>query len=283
MSKFTSIKKNILSEVAASTTKLVARGVQKTEKPKKLAETSPTVSKISVSFWCGLVSVLGSKNKSLNQTKTDWYVLNIIMYKYFKMSTTSLVVRHACNYSWPSLNPTKNILILTIVGPHPHSFLFFSLSSMPFSSLFIASIVPSFVSSNSDALSLSLIQVLPAIMVCLLASLSSIFILDFVSLIPNHPSSSFLLLFLTSQTPKPDWTKSKPNAIGRSSVLPLQISFGVEYVKTEILGSVQKLPPTPTDLNRLHPYLLPNCPKFNYIGPKKNLGGYKIFLKVKKS
>ena len=132
-------------------------------------------------------------------------------------------------------------------------------------------------------LSLSLIQVLPAIMVCLLASLSSIFILDFVSLIPNHPSSSFLLLFLTSQTPKPNWTKSKPNAIGRSSVLPLQISFSVEYVKTEILGSVQKLPPTPTDLNRLHPYLLPNCPKFNYIGPKKNLGGYKIFLKVKKS
>ena len=108
------------------------------------------------------------------------------MYKYFKMSTTSLVVRHACNYSWPSLNPTKNILILTIVGPHPHSFLFFSLSSMPFSSLFIASIVPSFVSSSADALSLSFRCCLLLWFVFLLVCLLFLFLILFLSSQTTH-------------------------------------------------------------------------------------------------
>ena len=51
----------------------------------------------------------------------------------------------------------------------------------------------------------------------------------------------FLLLFLTYQTPKPNWTEPKPNAIGRFSVPSLQVGFGAQYVKTKILGSVQKL------------------------------------------
>jgi len=65
----------------------------------------------------------------------------------------------------------------------------------------------------------------------------------------------FLLLFLTYQTPKPDRMELKPNAIGRFGVTSLQVGFGAQYVKTESLGSLQKLPSTPTDPNRLHPYL----------------------------
>ena len=97
---------------------------------------------------------------------------------------------------------------------------------------------------------------------CCYYGLSSIFLLDLVSPIPNHPSSSsptnllllFLLLFLTSQTLKPDRTKPKSNAIGQFSVLSLQVGFGVQYIKTEILNSVQKLSSILIDLNRLHPY-----------------------------
>ena len=51
----------------------------------------------------------------------------------------------------------------------------------------------------------------------------------------------FLAFFLTYQTPKPDQTEMKPNAIGRFSVPSLQIGLGAQYVKTEILSSVQKL------------------------------------------
>ena len=60
----------------------------------------------------------------------------------------------------------------------------------------------------------------------------------------------FLLLFLTYQTPKPDRMEPKPNAIGRFSVPSLQISFGAQYVKTEILDLVQKLSLTSTEPNR---------------------------------
>ena len=66
----------------------------------------------------------------------------------------------------------------------------------------------------------------------------------------------FLLLFPTYQTPKPNRTEPKPNAIGWFSVPSLQISFKAQYVKTEILGSVQKLSSTPTKPNRLHPQFL---------------------------
>ena len=48
----------------------------------------------------------------------------------------------------------------------------------------------------------------------------------------------FLLLFLTYQTPKPDPMEPKLNAIGWFGVPSLQISFGAQYVKTEILGFV---------------------------------------------
>ena len=65
----------------------------------------------------------------------------------------------------------------------------------------------------------------------------------------------FLLLFLTYQTPKPDRMEPKPNAIGRFGVPSLQVGFGAQYVKIESLGSVQKLPSTPTDPNQLHPHL----------------------------
>ena len=51
----------------------------------------------------------------------------------------------------------------------------------------------------------------------------------------------FLAFFLTYQTPKPDQTELKPNAIGQFSVPSLQIDLGAQYVKTEILSSVQKL------------------------------------------
>ena len=64
----------------------------------------------------------------------------------------------------------------------------------------------------------------------------------------------FLLFFLTYQTPKPDQTELKPNAIGRFSVPSLQIGLGAQYVKTEILSSVQKLSWTLTEPNWLHPY-----------------------------
>ena len=64
----------------------------------------------------------------------------------------------------------------------------------------------------------------------------------------------FLLFFLTYQTPKPDQTELKPNAIGRFSVPSLQIGLGAQYVKTEILSSMQKLSWTLTEPNWLHPY-----------------------------
>ena len=64
----------------------------------------------------------------------------------------------------------------------------------------------------------------------------------------------FLLFFLTYQTPKPDQTELKPNAISRFSVPSLQIGLGAQYVKTEILSSVQKLSWTLTEPNWLHPY-----------------------------
>ena len=51
----------------------------------------------------------------------------------------------------------------------------------------------------------------------------------------------FLAFFLTYQTSKPDQTELKPNAIGRFSVSSLQIGLGAQYVKTEILNSMQKL------------------------------------------
>ena len=64
----------------------------------------------------------------------------------------------------------------------------------------------------------------------------------------------FLLLFLTYQIPKPDRMEPKLNAIGHFSVPCLQIGFSAQYVKTKILGLVQKLSSTPTEPNRLHPY-----------------------------
>ena len=67
-------------------------------------------------------------------------------------------------------------------------------------------------------------------------------------------SICFLAFFLTYQTPKPDQTELKLNAIGRFSVPSLQIGLGVQYVKTEILSSVQKLSWTLTEPNWLHPY-----------------------------
>ena len=42
----------------------------------------------------------------------------------------------------------------------------------------------------------------------------------------------------------------KPNAISRFSVPSLQINFGAQYVKTEILDLVQKLSLTSTEPNR---------------------------------
>ena len=63
----------------------------------------------------------------------------------------------------------------------------------------------------------------------------------------------FLLLFPTYQTPKLNRTEPKPNAIGWFGVPSLQIGFNAQYVKTEILDSMQKLSSTPTKLNRLHP------------------------------
>ena len=63
----------------------------------------------------------------------------------------------------------------------------------------------------------------------------------------------FLLLFPIYQTPKPDRTEPKPNAISWFGVPSLQIGFSAQYVKTEILGLVQKLSSTPTKPNRLHP------------------------------
>ena len=60
-------------------------------------------------------------------------------------------------------------------------------------------------------------------------------------------------MFLTYQTPKPDRMEPKPNAIGRFSVPSLQISFGAQYVKTEILDLVQKLSLTSTEPNRTEP------------------------------
>ena len=51
----------------------------------------------------------------------------------------------------------------------------------------------------------------------------------------------FLLLFLTYQTPKPNRTELKPNAIGWFGIPSLQVGFGAQYVKTEVLGLVQKL------------------------------------------
>ena len=121
------------------------------------------------------------------------------------MNTISVVVRNECDNTWPK---------------------FFYLSSMPLyslfiTSLFITSIVPSFVSSSTNAL--PLLQLLlrffrhrhtlspsgTAIMVCLLAmSLSSIFLFDFVSLIPNHPSSSSSFLVFVSHIPN---TETRPN------------------------------------------------------------------------
>ena len=64
---------------------------------------------------------------------------------------------------------------------------------------------------------------------------------------------SFFIFFFTSQTLKPDWTEPNPNAIGRLGVPSLQVSFDAQYVKTEILGLVQKLPSKLTGLNQLHP------------------------------
>ena len=45
----------------------------------------------------------------------------------------------------------------------------------------------------------------------------------------------------------------KPNAIGRFGIPSLQVGFGAQYVKTKILGSVQKLSSKPIDPNQLHP------------------------------
>ena len=42
----------------------------------------------------------------------------------------------------------------------------------------------------------------------------------------------FLLLFLTYQTPKPDQTELKLNAIGWFGVPSLQVGFNAQYVKT---------------------------------------------------
>ena len=57
----------------------------------------------------------------------------------------------------------------------------------------------------------------------------------------------FLLLFLTYQTSKPNQTELKPNVIGRFGIPSLQIGFSAQYVKTKILGLVQKLSSTLTE------------------------------------
>nr|XP_023917790.1 uncharacterized protein LOC112029331 isoform X2 [Quercus suber] len=69
----------------------------------------------------------------------------------------------------------------------------------------------------------------------------------------------FLLLFLTSLTPKPDRTKPKPNSIGRSGVLSLQVGFGVEYIKIESLESVQRQPYPPFMLKPKFSVWCKNC------------------------
>ena len=66
---------------------LQIRGVHKTEKPKKPAETNQTVAKILVWFWCGLVSVSMSHPNIPTRLKLNRNILNINLYKLYQESS----------------------------------------------------------------------------------------------------------------------------------------------------------------------------------------------------
>ena len=110
---------------------------------------------------------------------------------------------------------------------------------------------PSAATSFLPTSTLSLLQVLLLWFVFLLwVCLLFFFLILFLSSQTTHLLLLlFLFLFLTSQTPKPDQTRPKSNAIGWLNVLSSHVSFDGQYIKTEILGSMQKLPSTPTGLN----------------------------------
>ena len=105
------------------------------------------------------------------------------------------------------------------------------------------------------------------------------FCTDFVISVWRKKNSSFLffflLLFLTYQTPKPNRTELKPNAIGWFGIPSLQVGFGAQYVKTEVLGLVQKLSWTPTELNQTNYnprlYIIYWCLVWDIVFPGSNL------------